>query len=181
MILSHILPLSTFSTARNGGKTSRHRFILIACEGLSHVLAPLESGLGRTLIRPCMSIMIIRTEGVVARCNVPLRSMQNTDSMNMVGHDDECTQFDIGAYLSCAQSFFTHNFIQFVQRHLPIHHLAKQTGPILGHDGDEIRTLLSEGGRAAGRPYILRARARLSACGRSRQSPSSTICDQSPF
>lgn len=63
----------------------------------------------------------------------------HNNPMEMVGHDDECVGLHVWEFVMPFGPPFFHHPSRLVQPHLPIHHLAEQTGPILGHEGDEIR------------------------------------------
>jgi len=68
---------------------------------------------------------------------------EDDDAVNVIGHNDECVGLNAG--VKCWQ-FVPHvlnHLTCIVQSHLTIHHLAKQTRPILRADGDEIRTRLA--------------------------------------
>lgn len=56
----------------------------------------------------------------------------------MIGHDNECTQTDIGETLSQPLPFMAGNLTSAVQPHITILDLAEQAGAAVGDNGDEI-------------------------------------------
>ncbi len=64
------------------------------------------------------------------------------DSVDMVRHDHKFIQPDMGQMIGQVVPCEMHHFPQFIQHHPTIHHLAKQTFPVLRANGDEIRPRL---------------------------------------
>lgn len=62
--------------------------------------------------------------------------------MNMVGHYNKITQFNIFPYFGCFNPFVVCNVSVLVQYHCPVFDCTKQTGPVLCNHSYEIQPCL---------------------------------------
>lgn len=85
----------------------------------------------------------VRRDRCIGRGEPPVRPYevgQYDDAVDVVGHDDVCVQFHIGADGFGAHPFVAGHFTERIQMHHTMGDFTEQPGAVVGDDGDVLRT-----------------------------------------